>query len=522
MSTSTGGNGARGGAAGIQLPSMDWEMEEEPAGAPAGAAASAGGAAAAVAAAPATAEAPTEQVAVPQYGPVTPVVTAAAVPPVAVVPAAASEAGFGPGEEPGAPVPVGTGSADGEEPDETSRRPRFRRPALVAAATAGVVLMGLPFLITDGADKHGDNRGVNRADPQLVDGPEIDDVQQPVPTDPPTTGLPLPAPVDPPATGDPGALNVPPVDGSGTVPGLALGGGTVGTAAVPGGQPAGTTAPAGKAPQSGTQNGTGSTGGNSGGGSGNGRTTQPAAGQPAAQQPGAGQPAPQQPAPGQPAPQQPAPGQPAPQQPAPQQPAPGQPAPQQPAPQPPPASQPPVQPPAAAKATYSAIGGGNCSTASVAYAQHGYWEQGSTGWLSSSTGGYTGSGCNGKYVSMPMSGSDSKDDNDNSVVWTFSTAPVTSGSCTISVYVPNNSDYKLVGGKPAYYTVHNSPGSGVIGDFSVNQTTSRGSWVASKAFAVSGGKISVMLHSRGLDWAGTATDKAHIAASAVRADCTAS
>ncbi|KOV21759.1 hypothetical protein ADK60_24925 [Streptomyces sp. XY431] len=505
---------------------MDWEMEEEPAGAPAGAAASAGGAAAAAAAAPATAEAPTEQVAVPQYGPVTPVVTAAAVPPVAVVPSAASAAGFGPGEEPGAPVPVGTEGADGEEPDETSRRPRFRRPALVAAATAGVVLMGLPFLITDGADKHGDNRGVNRADPQLVDGPEIDDVQQPVPTDPPTTGLPLPAPVDPPATGDPGALNAPPVDGSGTVPGLSLGGGTVGAPAVPAGQPAGTTVPAGKAPQSGTQNGSGgSTGGSSsstGGGSSNGKTTQPAAGQPAPQQPAPGQPAPQQPAPGQPAPQQPAPGQPAPQQPAPQQPAPGQPAPQQPAPQPPPASQPPVQPPAAAKATYSAIGGGNCSTASVAYAQHGYWEQGSTGWLTSSTGGYTGSGCNGKYVSLPMSGSDSKDDNDNSVVWTFSTAPVTTGTCTISVYVPNNSDYKLVGGKPAYYTVHNSPGSGVIGDFSVNQTTSRGSWAAGKTVAVSGGKISVMLHSRGLDWAGTATDKAHIAASAVRADCTAS
>lgn len=232
MSTSTGGNGARGGAAGIQLPSMDWEMEEEPAGAPAGAAAPAGGAAAAAAvAAPATAEAPTEQVAVPQYGPVTPVVTAAAVPPVAVVPSAS--AGFGPGEEPGAPVPVGVEGADGEEPDETSRRPRFRRPALVAAATAGVVLMGLPFLITDGADKQGDNRGVNRADPQLVDGPEIDDVQPPAPTDPPTTGLPLPAPVDAPATGDPGALTAPPADGSGTVPGLALGGGTVGAPAVP-------------------------------------------------------------------------------------------------------------------------------------------------------------------------------------------------------------------------------------------------------------------------------------------------
>ncbi|MFB8235870.1 hypothetical protein ACFC58_04895, partial [Kitasatospora purpeofusca] len=236
MSTSTGGNEARGGAAGIQLPSMEWEMEEE--AAPPGPAA-AGAAASAV---PATAEAATEQVAVPQYGPAVQAAPGAAAPAANV-----SEHGFGPAEEPGAPLPVGEGSdgPDGPEGAEAERpagrRTRFRRPTLVAAATAGVVLMGLPFLITDGADKHGDNRGVNRADPQLVDGPEIDDVQQPVPTDPPTTGLPLPAPVDAPATGDPGALTAPPADG--TVPGLALGGGTVGAPAVLPGHPSVTTVP---------------------------------------------------------------------------------------------------------------------------------------------------------------------------------------------------------------------------------------------------------------------------------------
>ncbi|MFE6872735.1 hypothetical protein ACFVFS_40110, partial [Kitasatospora sp. NPDC057692] len=203
---------------------------------------------------------------------------------------------------------------------------------------------------------------------------------------------------------------------------------------------------------------------------------------------------------------------------------------QQPAPpatgqQPPPATQQPAPPPAAAKATYSGVGGSNCGTSSVAYAQHGWYEQGTTGWTTNSAGGYGGSGCNGKYVSMPMSGSATKDDGGNSVVWTFSTAPVTAGSCKISVYVPNNSDVKAVGGAPAYYTVQNTatPNSGTIGDFAVNQTTSRGSWVtAEKSYPVSGGKIAVMLHSRGVDWGGSATDKAHIAASAVRADCTAS
>ncbi|MFF7455483.1 hypothetical protein [Kitasatospora sp. NPDC008115] len=514
-STSTGGNEARGGTAGIQLPSMDWEMEEEAAAAP-----TTGAAAAAVAAAPATAEAPTEQVAVPEYGPVTPEASAAAVPPIALAVAAEPDPGFGPGEEPGALEPVVAGSEhlEGEEPVEPSRRPRFRRPALVAAATAGVVLMGLPFLLTDGADKdkRGDNLGVNQPDTHLVEGPEIDDVPPPVPTGPPTDGAPTPVPTDPPVTGDPGAATAPPADAAATVPGIALDGapGTPAVPAVPGGQPAGGTAPVAKAPVNGTQQ------------SGKAKTTQqPAAGQPVSQQqPAAGQPAAQQPAPQQPAAGQPAPQQPAPQQPAPQQPAPQQPAPQQPAPQPT-TQQPAPPPPAAAKATYSAIGGSNCSTSSVAYAQHGWWEQGSTGWTTNSAGGFSGSGCNGKYVSMPMSGSATKDDGSNSVVWTFSTAPVTAGSCTISVYVPNNSDLKAVGGAPAYYTVQNTstPGSGTIGDFSVNQTNKRGQWVsAGQPFPVSGGKIAVMLHSRGLDWAGTATEKAHIAASAVRADCTAS
>ncbi|WP_380283767.1 hypothetical protein [Kitasatospora purpeofusca] len=490
MSTSTSGNGARGGAAGIQLPSMDWEMEEGP-GEPPGSS----GPRAAPGTGPGTAEAPTEQVAVPQYGPVTPAEPGSG--------AAAPDPGYGPGDEPGGLEPP-AGEMDypeAVEPEPSGRR-RFKRPALVAAATAGVVLMGLPFLITDGADggkdKKGDGRGVNQADHPLVDGPEIDDVPvPPAPSDPPVTGAPTPPPTDPAATGEvPGAAAAPPADAPGTVPGLALGGGTAGSPANAGAQPGGGTAPAAKPPAGGTQQ-------KSGGGT---TVQQPASGQ---------QPAPQQPAPQQPAPQQPAPG---------QQPAPQQPAPQQPAP-PPPATQQPAPPPAAAKATYSAVGGSNCGTSSVAYAQNGWYEQGSTGWTSSSTGGYSGSGCNGKYVSMPMSGAANTDDKENSVVWTFSTAPVATGTCKISVYVPNNSDNKAVGGAPAYYTVQNSstPNSGKIGEFSVNQTSSRGSWVtAGGTFAVSGGKIAVMLHSRGVDWGGSATEKAHIAASAVRADCTAS
>ncbi|MFD5918591.1 hypothetical protein ACFVYP_20125 [Kitasatospora sp. NPDC058201] len=506
MGTSTGGNGTTG----IQLPSVAWEMEEEgdgattapsagpvpssgpspSSGAGAGAASAAAGAAAVAAAAPP---------AVPQYGPPTPEAspTPAAVP----APDPGSSGSFP--EEPGALEPVAPepegGAPDGALP---GRRARFKRPALVAAATAGVVLMGLPFLITDGADRRdghggrGDDLGVNQPDLQLVDGPQIDDA--PVP----------PAPVDPPVTGDPTAAPTEAAPVQGPIPGTpetpvidGVPAGQPVTAAVPGAapnpqntRPSNGSAPVAKAPGGGGTQQQGS-----GGGSG----SQPAQGQPPAGQ----QPAP--PAAGQP---------PAAQQPAP--PAAGQPpVAQQPA--PPPATQQPVppvpaQPPAAAKATYKAVGGTGCSTSSATYAQHGWYEQDTKGWLNNSAGGYTGSGCNGKYVSMPMSGAEAKDDTDNWVLWTFSTAPVTNGSCKIAVYVPNNSDVKAVGAAPAYYTVQNASG-GTIGDFPVNQRTNRGSWVTGGTFAVSGGKIAVKLHSRGIDW----NDKAHIAASAVSADCTA-
>ncbi|MFE6871814.1 hypothetical protein ACFVFS_35385, partial [Kitasatospora sp. NPDC057692] len=282
MSTSTGGNGARGGETGIQLPSMDWEMEEE-AAAPAVSAASVS-----AATGPVTAEAPTEQVAVPQYGPATPSEPA-------VLPEA--EPDYGPGEEPGAlePVAVEGEYPDGHDPEEEPGRRRFRRPALVAAATAGVVLMGLPFLITDGADgakdKKGDGRGVNQADHQLVDGPEIGEVPvPPAPTDPPVTGVPTPTPTDAAApTGE-------------TVPGIALPPGVPAEAAVP------LVPGSGTQPNQGTQSGGAPAGKSSTGGgssnqqSGGGKTVQqPAAGQQPAPPAAGQQPAPpatgQQPAP---------------------------------------------------------------------------------------------------------------------------------------------------------------------------------------------------------------------------------
>lgn len=119
-----------------------------------------------------------------------------------------------------------------------------------------------------------------------------------------------------------------------------------------------------------------------------------------------------------------------------------------------------------------------------------------------------------------MSGDANKDDG-NSVVWSFTGLQTSSGSCDFAVYIPASSDVKVVGGAPTYYTVQTgtSPGSGTIGSFTVNQVDNQGSWVDVGNYPVSGGQLSVMLHTRGLDWSGNSKTYAHHAADAIRATC---
>ncbi|MET9615531.1 hypothetical protein [Kitasatospora indigofera] len=191
--------------------------------------------------------------------------------------------------------------------------------------------------------------------------------------------------------------------------------------------------------------------------------------------------------------------------------------------QPPAAAQPPAAKPAPPAApVYNAVAGLWCSPPgnTTTTQQYGRYEKGQEGWVTNS-GGYAADGCNGKYASLPMSGAAEKDDG-NSVVWTFNTAPVVNGSCKLAVYVPASGDIKAVGGAPSYYTVQSKsePGSGTISHFVVNQTSSRGSWVAVGTYPATNGKIAVMLHTRGEDWKDGTKTYAHHAASAVRADCT--
>ncbi|MFJ6618740.1 hypothetical protein ACIQOW_14330 [Kitasatospora sp. NPDC091335] len=377
--------------------------------------------------------------------------------------------------------PVGEGAADpGPRPGKVSR------PMIAAAVAVGLVLVGTSVVVTQlgGNDpKHGPAQadappgygqsggdGGNGFVPGFDEHGGSTDPAGPPPEGQPGAAVPLPvtsasaAPGDQPASAPNGAGGA---GGSG-----GSGGGGGGEAAKPG---AANPAPANGSSTGGaarSQGGSSAATGGSGSAGGS----------------GGANPAPNPPVPNQPAPNPPVPNQPAPQQ----------------------------TTPAAAKppAPVIAVAGPYCKPGGV-YKANGWFDQGDKGWRNNS-GGYSGDGCNGSYVSMPMSGDANKDDNGNSVVWTFTLDKVS--SCTLSVYIPSSGDVKQVGGSPSYYTVQS--GGGQVGSFSINQTASRGSWVNQGPFSYRG-PISVTLHSRGLDWSGGTTTFAHHAASAVRATCTA-
>ncbi|MER8041259.1 hypothetical protein [Streptomyces sp. NPDC094032] len=175
------------------------------------------------------------------------------------------------------------------------------------------------------------------------------------------------------------------------------------------------------------------------------------------------------------------------------------------------------KPTAPAKKTYKAVAGSGCGGGGTGYSRYGYWTNGKEGWLSSSSGG----ACGG-FDAMPMSGSATRDSG-NYVLWTFRTGAVTTGSCQVSVFIPNVSDIKLVGGKPSLYTVRGAAAASgtVLGSFAVDQPSNRGAWVSGGTYRISGGALSVLLNDRGKDWTGSSTKTyAHHAASAVRVTCT--
>jgi translation initiation factor IF-2 len=184
-----------------------------------------------------------------------------------------------------------------------------------------------------------------------------------------------------------------------------------------------------------------------------------------------------------------------------------------------PATQAPAAP---AKPQYSAVAGPNCASTCASFTYSGWYTDGKEGWQKYGSGGYAGGGCNGGFLSLPMSGKAGSDAG-NSLRWTFRTGAVTSGTCQVSVHIPSNTDIKAVGGKPSYYTVHaGTTGSDpILRTFNVNQPSLRGQWVSAGGVRITGGVLTVKLHDRGLDWSGSRKTYAHHAGDAARVQCTA-
>ncbi|WP_189982724.1 hypothetical protein [Streptomyces termitum] len=187
-----------------------------------------------------------------------------------------------------------------------------------------------------------------------------------------------------------------------------------------------------------------------------------------------------------------------------------------------PASQAPPAPPAPpAKRQYSAVAGPNCASTGAGFTYSGWYTDGKEGWQKYGSGGYSGGGCNGSFLSLPMSGKAGSDAG-NALRWTFRTGSFTTGTCQVSVHIPSNGDIKAVGGKPAYYTVHaGATGSDpILRSFNVDQPSLRGQWVSAGSVRITGGVLTVKLHDRGLDWSGSQKTYAHHAGDAARVQCT--
>ncbi|MFC5892572.1 hypothetical protein [Streptomyces ramulosus] len=170
-------------------------------------------------------------------------------------------------------------------------------------------------------------------------------------------------------------------------------------------------------------------------------------------------------------------------------------------------------------ATYTATAGPGCTDKSTGYKEHGTYADGESGWTTHKSGGWTKDGCDGSFVSVPMAGD--KGDDGNYTLWTFATGPVKSGSCQVRAFVPKDDDVRHVGGHPTRYSVFASAaGTGkALGDFTVEQTGKRGDWAPGGTFPITGGHLSVKLHTQGTDF-GSGFDGAHHAASAVFVRCT--
>jgi len=164
---------------------------------------------------------------------------------------------------------------------------------------------------------------------------------------------------------------------------------------------------------------------------------------------------------------------------------------------------------------YRAVGGEDCThTTSQGYYRIGTYSDGTAGWYRR-PGGWASNGCHGTFMAMPMSGNRSFDDPAAYAVWWFKTGAVHSGTCAVSVYVPNSGTARDVAGHPAtYQVVRGAYDMGVVRSFTVDQVAHRGHWVGVGSYPVSNGQFALRVVNRGEDPHGE-----HIAVGQVQLSC---
>jgi hypothetical protein len=175
-------------------------------------------------------------------------------------------------------------------------------------------------------------------------------------------------------------------------------------------------------------------------------------------------------------------------------------------------------------ARWTAVAGPTCHAAGTSFFADGYAaaprSHPAAGWSTWSSGGYTGGGCRGGYLSVPMSGHALAYDSNRFALWKFDfSARFTAAHCQLSTYVPESSALSSVGGDPTYYNYYGTDYSGgnkttPLGSYQVYQVSHRGSWVTDSSFAVTTGQVTVEL----LD-AGQTSANARHAAAQVRLTC---
>ncbi|AEV82247.1 hypothetical protein ACWT_1230 [Actinoplanes sp. SE50] len=166
---------------------------------------------------------------------------------------------------------------------------------------------------------------------------------------------------------------------------------------------------------------------------------------------------------------------------------------------------------------FVAVAGESCPQS----ADRGYHVSGqASDWYFPSRGGWTSDGCGGRVAAVPMSGSPTRDDRDNVIVWWFRTGTVRTGSCAVGVYVPGTGNPKDAAGEPAHYLLRadDDIDADVVAEFDVDQSANQGRWVDAGRYSVTSGEISVQLVTRGVDW-GSGREGDHLGVSALRADC---